>query len=1158
MANVADVLSGVQQLADSLGVAGQAVAKMQETATAASTGISAVADAAAAGAETITVMAAASEEAAAVAQSEVSELARLTEMLGSEEMARASLAARIVDNNAVSTASEEEVAASLERREAIMAEVTAREGERLAAQAEVTAATTASASQEVAAAATVHEAQQVGLSDATQAALLKTAAADAARNLAVQIEDLAQAQRNLSEIEANEPGNVALITRAQQELAAEAQSVAEAEKVATAAKIASAEASQKLAAAEQQASSAARAGTFAGKAQDIGQLMTMLGLVDPQLMRVGVGVQLVGQAAETLGPKIVEAGGGVAGFAAVLGPVVGIAAAVTVALTAVAAAAEFVGASFKAGIGEQESETTFAVLLGNVQNAKARLEELDATALKFHLDPDAVRDASAELTRFSQGALGSGDSLNMVIETAARSGQSLTTMGTIIGRLYETLQSGEPIGRMGTQLVKLGVISASDLNHLSNLQKEGAKGPEIWQAAEDALNKYSGAAEARANTFEGQIKGITTAWTETEEAFGRPIVDALTPLMTRVSQFLISLVPKAKEAGAEIGSAVKTIYGLVENGNLEESLENELTIAVDKGAVHFIEAFKDAWNQLLEVFKHPIDFLVTPHEQQGLAKFFGNNAMGGEVADGSDPLDLPQPDAAPAPAPEGAPTPPDETKSYEQRLQEEIAATQKRQADLNASAQGPGTTATTPNADAQFTTPDAGNVVTPDPKAVKARTQAVDEGAEAEKKYKMLLDVTNGALNAGDLSDAEATSQNIQTTKNYIASLEQLNSHLSSSSDKYQENIVRINAAKAALLTLAEGLKEYQDALALTKAELDAGIITQSQADAQDNRTISDYISRLTAVRAAVAPTSEKFQELTTKILEAQAALQKTTALGQITTQFHQVINAWGDLGKNASEWLNTSMTSGISTVSSGLTGLITKTGDWKQTFTSAIDSMLSGLIELGVKTVLHYAIMGAQMVAHAAIGESTTASVTATQVASGAAIAAAHAPAAAATSVSSYGVAAVVGAVLAIAAIGAIIALLAGGFAEGGLIPGSPSHSDNRIARVATGEYVIRTAAVQHWGSDFFDAVNNFRFPLAMPAFAAGGLVGGGAAVMAAAASRERDKIINEIKVGGPKLNLFQVNSRAAIHEAMRTSDGDAIIFDSISRQKHKMPFKK
>lgn len=84
-------------------------------------------------------------------------------------------------------------------------------------------------------------------------------------------------------------------------------------------------------------------------------------------------------------------------------------------------------------------------------------------------------------------------------------------------------------------------------------------------------------------------------------------------------------------------------------------------------------------------------------------------------------------------------------------------------------------------------------------------------------------------------------------------------------------------------------------------------------------------------------------------------------------------------------------------------------------------------------------------------------------------------------------------------------------GGATGGLIRGpGTGTSDSILARLSNGEYVIRAAAVQHFGPQFFAALNRLRVPkfsmgglvdglsrsfshMALPGFADGGLVGAG-----------------------------------------------------------------
>ena len=63
------------------------------------------------------------------------------------------------------------------------------------------------------------------------------------------------------------------------------------------------------------------------------------------------------------------------------------------------------------------------------------------------------------------------------------------------------------------------------------------------------------------------------------------------------------------------------------------------------------------------------------------------------------------------------------------------------------------------------------------------------------------------------------------------------------------------------------------------------------------------------------------------------------------------------------------------------------------------------------------------------------------------------------------------------------------GGFAGGGRIrgPGSGT-SDSILARLSNGEFVIKAAAVDHYGAGLLSRINSMQ----IPRFATGGMVGG------------------------------------------------------------------
>ena len=77
-------------------------------------------------------------------------------------------------------------------------------------------------------------------------------------------------------------------------------------------------------------------------------------------------------------------------------------------------------------------------------------------------------------------------------------------------------------------------------------------------------------------------------------------------------------------------------------------------------------------------------------------------------------------------------------------------------------------------------------------------------------------------------------------------------------------------------------------------------------------------------------------------------------------------------------------------------------------------------------------------------------------------------------------------------AALGAVqIAKIAGvSFADGGMVPGAPSRTDNRLAAVASGEYIFDSKSVQRAGPGYFAALHDSIRRGTFTGYAGGGLV--------------------------------------------------------------------
>ena len=121
--------------------------------------------------------------------------------------------------------------------------------------------------------------------------------------------------------------------------------------------------------------------------------------------------------------------------------------------------------------------------------------------------------------------------------------------------------------------------------------------------------------------------------------------------------------------------------------------------------------------------------------------------------------------------------------------------------------------------------------------------------------------------------------------------------------------------------------------------------------------------------------------------------------------------------------------------------------------------------------------------------------------------------------------------------------------YAEGGLVPGSPSSHDNRIATVATGEYILDAASVSRAGAANVAAMHEamrsgqFNFfgrgitprPRSSSSFATGGMVGANLDGLIEGRSREvtvgflntRQHEIDFLRRRGSKIVIDQINQR-------------------------------
>ena len=147
-------------------------------------------------------------------------------------------------------------------------------------------------------------------------------------------------------------------------------------------------------------------------------------------------------------------------------------------------------------------ETKFKVLLGDTDSAKARMQELSKFASTTPFQLTEIANASRVLQTLGGTTLATGQSLRLVGDAAAISGESFENLAVHVGRAYSGLQANRPIGESLARLQELGLVSGETRNQIEDLTK-AAKGKDAWKVLQKELQKSSGGMDTLSKTFGG-------------------------------------------------------------------------------------------------------------------------------------------------------------------------------------------------------------------------------------------------------------------------------------------------------------------------------------------------------------------------------------------------------------------------------------------------------------------------------------------------------------------------------------------------------------------------------------------------------------------------------------------------------------------------------
>lgn len=273
--------------------------------------------------------------------------------------------------------------------------------------------------------------------------------------------------------------------------------------------------------------------------------------------------------------------------------------AIAVGTAGMMAAAAGLGMSIYKAMDMETVETQFSTLLGGMANAQKRVADLQKFADTTPFAMPEVAQSSRVLEVLTKGALSTGKGLRMVGDVAAGVGNDFSDTAIWVGRLYDALQNSRPAGEALMRLSELGAMASDTRDKIEKLQASG-KGNEAWNVATQAFGRFGGGMDALSNTFSGKMSTLGDTINGIFRELGRPIMDALKPVLDMAISLGNSLQKTAKEFGNAISGGLKMGLEMLKNGDLWEYIQARLSLGMAVAGNHLLGLVESAIKLLTE------------------------------------------------------------------------------------------------------------------------------------------------------------------------------------------------------------------------------------------------------------------------------------------------------------------------------------------------------------------------------------------------------------------------------------------------------------------------------------------------------------------------------------------------------------------------------
>lgn len=285
-------------------------------------------------------------------------------------------------------------------------------------------------------------------------------------------------------------------------------------------------------------------------------------------------------------------------------------------------------------VDRQNITSQFEVLLGSAEKANERVNELTDFAGTTPFTRDEIFSASKQLQVFTGDALSTGDSLRVIGDVAAGTGQQFEDVALWTGRLYDAMQSGRTVGEMTSRLQEMGAISGEDRTKIEKLAESGEDITQTWTEVEKIFSRYDGTMEKLSNNLGNMLTSLKSFATNSIFLpLGEGIASGLQPAIQKFRDFRKSNKEDVTAMGEVIHNFAEKICVPLFN-KIEQGVEFAIkAIASLKDGMSGLNKLKGT-SPLLDKIIEAVNFVVS-HKDMFMSAAKGiAAAMGGIVAAG--------------------------------------------------------------------------------------------------------------------------------------------------------------------------------------------------------------------------------------------------------------------------------------------------------------------------------------------------------------------------------------------------------------------------------------------------------------------------------------------------------------------------------------------